>query len=484
MSDMKKLIIIYIQCIFFILINSNDLLSGQNLKIEKIDARSAYPHVKIVVTARSDPKTHPLDEQNLTIYEDGDLVNETIKITGQTDSVDQSHLVISIDSSKSISKKFMADIKSAAEKIVRRIGTKDKIALFRFNDDVTLLNDFSSDASMIIKNIDGVTRHGKKTLLYNAMYDSIDLIEKIKQSNKKILIFTDGRDEGSCVNVEDIITFARNEGIPVFFVCNKKTDESAVLARISMLTNGKLAYSSSQAQMDDMVKAVLSVKKNSYIINYKTHLTPDDAKHKIEVRLKQGAFRDRDVVFVKLKKEFIENFLFLSDRVMLICFVSLLCVTLLITIIFFLHRENKLLKDRFEIEKKLMVERSYTSAFPEIKESGPYRGQFPAEPENPESLYSKAWLYQKDALEKGKKYAIHVPEITVGSDENNHIASIDDTVSNYHAKIKYVDGAYHLFDLMSERGTYLNGKKLLRPKKLCDWDEIKVGKTILIFRGL
>jgi len=218
MSDMKKLIIIFIQCIFFILINSNDLLSGQNLKIEKIDARSAYPHVKIVVTARSDPKTHPLDEQNLTIYEDGDLVNETIKITGQTDSVDQSHLVISIDSSKSISKKFMADIKSAAEKIVRRIGTKDKIALFRFNDDVTLLNDFSSDASMIIKNIDGVTRHGKKTLLYNAMYDSIDLIEKIKQSNKKILIFTDGRDEGSCVNVEDIITFARNEGIPVFFV--------------------------------------------------------------------------------------------------------------------------------------------------------------------------------------------------------------------------------------------------------------------------
>jgi len=209
-----------------------------------------------------------------------------------------------------------------------------------------------------------------------------------------------------------------------------------------------------------------------------------DKKHKIEVRFKRGAFRDRDVVYVKLKKEFIENFLFLSDRVMLTCFASLLCIMLLITIIFFLHRKNKLLKDRFEIEKKLMAERLYTSVFPEIKDSENYQGQFPAVPENPESYYSKAWLYQKDALEKGKKYAIHVPEITVGSDENNNIAVNDDTVSNYHAKIKYIDGFYHLFDLMSEHGTYLNGKKLLRPKKLCDWDEIRVGKTILIFRGL
>ena len=466
------------------MICSNGLFSGHILKIEKIDARSAYPQVKIIVTARSDLKTRFLDEQNLTIYEDGDLVNETIKITGQTDSVDQSHLVIAIDSSKSINKKFMADIKSAAEKIVKRIGAKDKIALFRFNDDVTLLNDFSSDTSMVIKNIDGVMRHGKKTLLYNAMYDSIDLIEKIKQSNKKILVFTDGKDEGSSVNVEDIGTFARNEGIPIFFVCNKKTDESTVLARISFLTNGKIAYSSNRAQMDDMVNTIQSVKKKSYMIHYKTHLTPDDKKHKIEVRFKQGAFRDRDVFFVKLKKEFIENFLFLSDRVMLTCFASLLCIMLLITIIIFLHRENKLLKDRFEIEKKLMAEKSTTSAFPEIKDSGNYQGRFPAEPENPVSHYSKAWLYQKDAREKGKKYAILVPEITVGSDENNNIAVNDDTVSNYHAKIKYVDGSYHLFDLMSERGTYLNGKKLLRPKKLCDWDEIKVGETILIFRGL
>jgi len=36
--------------------------------------------------------------------------------------------------------------------------------------------------------------------------------------------------------------------------------------------------------------------------------------------------------------------------------------------------------------------------------------------------------------------------------------------------------------MASDGGTFLNGKKLLRPKKLFDWDEIQIGTTVLIFR--
>jgi pSer/pThr/pTyr-binding forkhead associated (FHA) protein len=39
-----------------------------------------------------------------------------------------------------------------------------------------------------------------------------------------------------------------------------------------------------------------------------------------------------------------------------------------------------------------------------------------------------------------------------------------------------------LFDLASEHGTYLNGKKLLRPKYLADWDEIALGRFVFVFR--
>jgi len=47
-----------------------------------------------------------------------------------------------------------------------------------------------------------------------------------------------------------------------------------------------------------------------------------------------------------------------------------------------------------------------------------------------------------------------------------------------------MQGGYYLFDLISDTGTFLNSKKILRPRLLHDWDEIRMGNTSFIFRGL
>jgi len=100
-----------------------------------------------------------------------------------------------------------------------------------------------------------------------------------------------------------------------------------------------------------------------------------------------------------------------------------------------------------------------------------------------EGCYAHAWLYQKDGPELGKKYLLQSREAFIGHGINNSVVIDDESVSLQHAKIKNINGTYHIFDLMSEYGTFLNGKKLLRPKALHDWDEIKIGRIILIFRG-
>ena len=38
-----------------------------------------------------------------------------------------------------------------------------------------------------------IERHGKNTMLYNSIYDSIDLLVKAKADTKSIIIFTDGK---------------------------------------------------------------------------------------------------------------------------------------------------------------------------------------------------------------------------------------------------------------------------------------------------
>jgi hypothetical protein len=103
--------------------------------------------------------------------------------------------------------------------------------------------------------------------------------------------------------------------------------------------------------------------------------------------------------------------------------------------------------------------------------------------EMPDILYSQVWLHPKDSNKACEKFRLIRNEITIGSGKENPIQIIDDGVSNKHSRIRRINGGYYLYDLISDTGTYLNGKKILRPKLLHDWDEITIGRDTLIFRA-
>ncbi|MCX7632601.1 MAG: FHA domain-containing protein, partial [Turneriella sp.] len=96
--------------------------------------------------------------------------------------------------------------------------------------------------------------------------------------------------------------------------------------------------------------------------------------------------------------------------------------------------------------------------------------------------YCHAWLVEKEGPRTGKRHRIRWHVATIGYADENSIVIEDNTVSPRHAKIERQGKKFILYDLMSENGTWLNGKKLLRPKELHDFDEIAIGRTKLIFR--
>ncbi|PKL15481.1 MAG: hypothetical protein CVV49_21150 [Spirochaetae bacterium HGW-Spirochaetae-5] len=104
--------------------------------------------------------------------------------------------------------------------------------------------------------------------------------------------------------------------------------------------------------------------------------------------------------------------------------------------------------------------------------------------EVPDVMYSQVWLQQKDDHGAGEKFQMIKNEVTIGSGSGNSIQIEDPLVSEKHSRIRRIDGGYYLYDLISDCGTLLNGRKLLRPKLLHDWDEITIGRTILIFRAI
>lgn len=465
-----------------LLLSPLSIIAGQYVTIEGIDLSTSYPTGRIFLTVKGIPGSRVTNpEKNIiSIVEDGVPIDPGIQVVKQKDAHNYLYMVFSIDSSKSISKKLMSGIKTAAREIAANIGPNDAIAVYHFDDSVTKLNDFTRNTDLIIKSINSIERHGKKTLLYNALYDSIELLKKVDQDNKKIIVFTDGKDEGSSVRDDDIIQMARDSGIPIYFICCKKSSRLSVMARISKMSGGKVVCSNRHDDIAGMYRTVLSIIKNTYVVEYPSRIRRDGKNHEIEVRVRHGDIIDRDSLIVPAP-----GFAVWGD-------VSLWCVVLcgigmvfllllLVIIIYFMNREKNILRKSFENQKKLLMESMLRAGSPQAE---PNQGGSTARfPNDPETQYDRAWVYEKKAPGIGNKHVLIIPEMVIGSDHQCDLVLQDDSVSPRHAKIKYINGSYYLFDLISDEGIFLNGKKLLRPKALYDWDEITMGNTLLIFRG-
>lgn len=97
--------------------------------------------------------------------------------------------------------------------------------------------------------------------------------------------------------------------------------------------------------------------------------------------------------------------------------------------------------------------------------------------------YLSGTLIQKIGPNPGRQFFINKEEIQIGREPSNDLVLLDSSISDHHAKIKIINGHFVIFDNLSNIGVYLNERKLLRPKTLTDFDEIKIGKVVLIFKG-
>lgn len=473
---MKKLL----AAIMISLLAAMPAAAGPFINITGIDADSDFPRIKLTVSVTDpDHKGIPgIDEENIQVYEDGYMVNY-VKVREESNPGDYLHVVIVVDSSKSINEKFLSKIKSEAGNFINSAAATDRIAVIRFNDSVRLLNNFTSNRIELQTNIRSIERHGKDTRLYDAVYDSIELLDKIKGGRKGVVVFTDGKDEGSSLTADDVIAFARDTGIPLYFIANNgKT--SAHLGRIAKLAGGKY-FCIQGRDVAGTYQAVISRIKSVYEIKYQSIIKRDNAKHSLEVRLRYGDLKDRDTAEFTAEKDrfrldFPDGFYIIASAL-----VIALITVLFVLVIHFFRKSKARLGRRDDSYDEPCAYSSPVRAEDLVREES-YSDEPPRE--IPDVLYSHVWLHQKDGRDAGKKIPVIRSEITLGASDENAVIVEDGAASAKHARIRRMEGGYYLFDLISDNGTYLNGKKILRPRLLHDWDEIRVGNTGYIFRGL
>jgi Nif-specific regulatory protein len=82
----------------------------------------------------------------------------------------------------------------------------------------------------------------------------------------------------------------------------------------------------------------------------------------------------------------------------------------------------------------------------------------------------------------GDVYPLHPGgRCTLGRAPTNRVVLRDDLCSREHAEVFAIDGGWHVRDLGSLNGTHLNGEKLGTDRPLRPLDEVRVGRTRLVY---
>ena len=91
-------------------------------------------------------------------------------------------------------------------------------------------------------------------------------------------------------------------------------------------------------------------------------------------------------------------------------------------------------------------------------------------------------VLKSPALEEGGDYALNSAPLTVGRGEQNDVELRgDDFASAQHARFEPRRDGVWLTDMGSTNGTFVNGVRLERPRKLSPGDRIRIGATDLRF---
>lgn len=126
--------------------------------------------------------------------------------------------VFVIDTSESIEKARFDAIRASIEQWVQDSGAKDRTAIIQFAEKVDVLADFTDGKEKTLAAAHRLTSGGKRSLIYQALKDAIELClrrDADLPTRRAIVIVTDGKDEGSGLNADDIIQQATDAHVPV-----------------------------------------------------------------------------------------------------------------------------------------------------------------------------------------------------------------------------------------------------------------------------
>ncbi len=181
-------------------------------------------------------------------------------------------------------------LKNAALELIAKMRASDPVAVYTFNDVVSLAQGFTTDKTAMKRAVAEVQVRGE-TALYDAMTRAIRDLSG-QQGKKVIVLFTDGDDNASTLNAEIAERRAKSAGIPVYTVAQGMALANRKLLRelesVARATGG-LAFAIRDArEIEGVFDAIARDLEHSYLLMIRPGSGAPDKWRRLDVVVRRG----------------------------------------------------------------------------------------------------------------------------------------------------------------------------------------------------
>jgi Mg-chelatase subunit ChlD len=398
-------------------------------------------------------------------------------------------VILEIDQSGSMGASRIRQIQEALRTVLGKSESNMNLALWAFDTEVRKIHGFSRDPAQLSKSVAEISaKYGRdsKTKLFEAIELGLsELRSRDGKDLKRLIVITDGRDDGSSIT-EDVVASkanAQNIAIDVIGFGDVAASDAELLARLTKNTGGHFIPARSAQELSrELYKLFNMAPPRVFDVTFRYEPSPDGRKTDF-VQLEfnpSGSAPATQAIAQRLSAfptapptgstEAVSSDKNREGNFDVGTVLGIL-IGIIVAIVLFMMVKKR---------PPPPAPPPPPPATPPVRPASPRRSRtsvgfaFPA----PAPGHPAAFLYCTGGPAKGRKYPVEQSVFRIGSGEANELQLSDDYVSNRHAFIQYDEGNLYLSDSESRNGTWLNEARLDQTARvLSPGDRIRTGKS-------
>jgi tight adherence protein B len=201
-----------------------------------------------------------------------------IKLQPFLSSAVRSSVVLAIDASKSMAGDPYEAALAAARNFASNRAGRERIGVVTFNSGVQVVQKPTASAAALAAALKTDPPLGKGTHIYDAVVQSVALLDASASATAAIVLLSDGTDIGSIESLESAIETARREHVRVFTIgLASETYDPAPLRDLAEQTGASYFEAASSVDLGHIYSAIGDRLANQYLLEYRSQAIPNSS---------------------------------------------------------------------------------------------------------------------------------------------------------------------------------------------------------------